>query len=185
VGPPGSGKVRWARDAACAIHPRTFENFWPDVRGVYRATEYSQDARPLAPPLRAPHHTVSLQGLMGRLSRGWDWRPGELSLAHGGVLLLDEVFEFRQEAVEAVAGAWRAGRVTLTSERETRWFPAEFRLVMSCNPCPCGFLGSEGAAECDCSEALMQRHRERIAWLVALVPGLERIDLPARKGGER
>lgn len=187
VGPPGSGKVPWARQAAESITPSAFEPYWSEVAYIYRAACFLPDHRPLSSPLRAPHHSVSIAGLQGTLRKGWLWRPGELSLAHGGVLLLDEVFEFRRQAVEVVSRAWRSGRVELTSELThgggTRWFPSEFRLVMACNPCPCGFLGSERAAECDCSEGLKRRHLERISWLVTLFPGLERIDLPARAVG--
>lgn len=124
-------------------------------------------------PFRAPHHTVSTEALMGRVVKGYQWRPGEMSLAHGGVLLLDQANEFRLQALGAVADAMKTGTVTLSIARSsTMKVPAEFRLIAVMQPCPCGFRGAPRNV-CRCSDAAVERWMARAASLpkeVRVVP---------------
>lgn len=181
VGPPGCGKVPWARAERDAIGIGAFDPYWTDVGYIHRLACQDDRIERGQPPFRAPHHSCSVNALRGTLVKGWQWRPGELSLAHGGVLLLDEVFEFRREALVVVSNAWCSGRVELTSGGGTRWFPSEFRIIAACCPCPCGFQGTDRAPECDCPPDFKRRHLERISWLLTRFPGMARIDLPARE----
>lgn len=183
VGAPGTGKVRWAR--AWAERLSSWRECEPDIAAIRRVAGLGQlpaDELLMGGPFRAPHHTVSAVGMTGKLGRGYDLRPGELSLAHGGTLFLDEAPEFRRGIVDMVAGVFRLGRVCLSSPyqaegqaRETArvYVPARFSLVMAANPCACGYQGS-GARECVCSAATRARYRERLDWLalgaLVLVP---------------
>jgi len=119
-------------------------------------------------PFRAPHHTASEAALIGG---GRVPRPGEVSLAHGGVLFLDELPEFRRNALEALRQPVEEGHVTITRSMTTVTFPADFMLVVSMNPCPCGNLGHPGKA-CRCTPAIVRRYLSRVSG-----PLLDRIDL--------
>jgi magnesium chelatase family protein len=118
-------------------------------------------------PFRSPHHSVSLAALLGGGS-GY-LRPGEVSLAHHGVLFLDEVTEFRRDAIEGLRQPLEDGRVVVTRIAGTVEFPARFTLVAAANPCPCGFAGDD---RCRCTEADHMRHARRLSG-----PLLDRIDI--------
>ncbi|RLC75062.1 MAG: hypothetical protein DRI61_15545, partial [Chloroflexi bacterium] len=124
-------------------------------------------------PFRAPHHTVSAAGLIGG---GSVPRPGEASLAHKGVLFLDELPEFRRDALEALRQPVEEGVVTITRSMTTVAFPSEFALVVSMNPCPCGNLGHPTAA-CRCTPAMLRRYLSRVSG-----PLLDRIDVRVALG---
>jgi magnesium chelatase family protein len=169
MGPPGCGKTLYARrlvDAPGALkHTVACEG---DISRLRRAAGFDpphpvdSDGLPVV-PFRAPHHTVSEAGMTGALTRGFAVRPGELSLAHGGVLYLDEVQEFRASVLAGVLRALTTGEVELLGERGTRVvLPAQFRLVLGATPTPCGYpIGHE---KCRCTE------KQAAAWLRLLEP---------------
>jgi magnesium chelatase family protein len=119
-------------------------------------------------PFRAPHHTISAAGLVGG---GATPRPGEISLAHNGVLFLDEVTEFRRDVLEVLRQPLEAGRVVIARAAGTLAFPARFQLVAAANPCPCGHLG-DPRRECSCTPLIVRGYRARLSG-----PLLDRIDL--------
>ena len=120
-------------------------------------------------PFRAPHHSISTAGLLG--GGASVLRPGEVSLAHHGTLFLDELTEFRRDAIEALRQPLEDGRVVVTRTGGSVTFPARFMLVAAANPCPCGFLG-DALRECRCREDQVQRYRQKLSG-----PLLDRIDL--------
>jgi magnesium chelatase family protein len=119
-------------------------------------------------PFRAPHHTTSSAALIGG---GASPQPGEASLAHHGVLFLDELTEFRRDVLEALRQPLEDRTVTVARAQSTLSFPASFQLVAAANPCPCGFLGDD-RRECGCTPPAVQRYRSRLSG-----PLLDRIDL--------
>jgi magnesium chelatase family protein len=119
-------------------------------------------------PYRAPHHTASAVGLVGG---GDPPRPGEIALAHHGVLFLDELPEFPRESLEALREPLEEGHVTIVRARSRASYPARFTLVAAMNPCPCGWHG-DPSDRCECSEERVKRYRARVSG-----PLLDRIDL--------
>jgi magnesium chelatase family protein len=119
-------------------------------------------------PFRAPHHTVSYAGLVGG---GSSPRPGEISLAHRGVLFLDEIPEFHPRVLEVLRQPIEDGIVTIARARETLTFPARFTLIAARNPCPCGFYG-DASRPCSCAESVVTRYQKRLSG-----PILDRIDM--------
>src|SRR5438045_4421418 len=119
-------------------------------------------------PFRSPHHTLGDIGLLGG---GAFPKPGEVSLAHNGVLFLDELPEFKRSALEVMRQPIEDGKVTISRAAGSLTFPSEFMLVAAMNPCPCGYFG-DLKRECRCSPVQVQRYRQRISG-----PLLDRIDL--------
>ena len=119
------------------------------------------------PPFRSPHHGASAEGIVGG---GRSWKPGEISLAHAGVLLIDEAPEFRSDVLQALREPLEAGKVTIVRADRVVSYPSRFMLVASCNPCPCGNLGRKGAV-CLCSADEIRRYWKRLGG-----PLLDRID---------
>ena len=132
--------------------------------------------RMFARPFRAPHHTVSYAGLVGG---GSPARPGEASLAHNGVLFLDELPEFNRSALEALRQPLESGLLAVARIHGSAVFPSRFSLVAAANPCPCGHLG-DPRRSCRCSEAAIERYRARLSG-----PLLDRIDLQVHVGPVR
>ena len=122
----------------------------------------------LARPFRSPHHTISDAGLIGG---GQVPRPGEVSLAHNGVLFLDELAEFRKQVLEVMRQPMEDGEVTIARAAQTIRFPARFMLAAAMNPCPCGYLGDQ-QHECSCGAVQIQRYLTRLSG-----PLLDRIDM--------
>lgn len=165
VGPPGSGKSAMLRRLPGLLPPPS------DAQRLEIDKVYAAAALPGAPPgrpLRAPHHTSSTASLLGG---GSDLRPGEATLAHHGVLFLDELPEFRRDSLEALRQPLEDGHVTVGRALRTVRMPADFVLVAAMNPCPCGFLGHP-QRPCTCPPPMVARYRARISG-----PLLDRIDL--------
>jgi magnesium chelatase family protein len=169
IGPPGSGKTLMAR-ALPGIMPRMTIEEALDVTRIYSIADQLSPTEPLVRtrPFRAPHHTISYPGLVG----GGNWpQPGEISLAHHGVLFLDELPEFGTRVLETLRQPMEDKLVTISRAQGALTFPAKFQLVASMNPCPCGFLSST-AKECSCSHSMVTRYQKRVSG-----PLLDRIDI--------
>ena len=168
VGPPGSGKTLLA-SRLCGILPEP-----SDAEALESATVASVSGRGLDPthwrqrPFRNPHHTASAVALVGG---GADPRPGEISLAHHGVLFLDELPEWGRHALEVLREPLESGHVTISRAARQCEFPARFQLVAAMNPCPCGWAG-DPSGRCLCNDEMIRRYRARISG-----PLMERIDL--------
>lgn len=169
VGPPGSGKTMLARRLPSLLPPLSQPEA-VEVTKIYSIAGCLPAFSGLLqrPPFRAPHHTTTVAGLVGGGNR---LRPGEASLAHRGVLFLDELAEFSRAALEALRQPLEEGVVSLARAQHTYRFPARFSLVGTCNPCPCGFYGSQ-VRRCSCSEREVRLYRKRLSG-----PLLDRIDL--------
>jgi magnesium chelatase family protein len=168
VGPPGAGKTMLARRLPGILPPLTLEEAIEVARVHSVAGLLSGTRPPSCRPFRAPHHSLSYAGLVGG---GAPVRPGELSLAHHGVLFLDELPEYRRNVVEVLRQPLEEGWVTLARASGVVTFPARFQLVAAMNPCPCGYHGvSED--RCLCDPATVTRYQRRVSG-----PLRDRIDL--------
>jgi len=169
MGPPGAGKSMLARRLPAILPPMEPEE------ALETTCVYSVSTRVPRPsgllsrrPFRAPHHTTSAAALIGG---GANPQPGEASLAHNGVLFLDELTEFRRDVLEALRQPLEDRQVTVARAQATLAFPASFQLVAAANPCPCGYLG-DTTRECGCTPPSVQRYRARLSG-----PLLDRLDL--------
>jgi magnesium chelatase family protein len=169
IGAPGGGKTMMARRLAGILPPLDFDEAL-DCTSVHSVAGTLPPGTALmhGRPFRAPHHTISEVAMVGG---GSIPRPGEISLAHNGVLFLDELPEFDRRVLEALRQPLEEGRVTISRAARTSCFPARFMLVAAMNPCPCGFLGDRRRA-CRCSDPQIQRYASRISG-----PLRDRIDL--------
>ena len=169
IGPPGSGKSMIAKRIP-GIMPQPSLEEYLDVLRIHSAAGQTIESglHYLQRPARAPHHTISDIGLIGG---GAIPGPGEISLAHQGVLFLDELPEFKRSALEVLRQPLEDGHVTISRSAGKITLPCHFMLVAAMNPCPCGYLG-DARHECRCSPAQIQRYRARISG-----PLLDRIDL--------
>jgi magnesium chelatase family protein len=167
-GAPGTGKTLLAR-CLPSILPRLDHAAAIEVTRIHSLLGHRPSALVEIPPFRAPHHTVTSAGLVGGAASG---SPGEVVLAHNGVLFLDELSEFPRSALEALRQPLEDGRVAIARAHHTAVYPARFMLVAATNPCPCGFAGEDG--RCRCSDAELARHRRRLSG-----PLLDRVDVLA------
>jgi magnesium chelatase family protein len=167
LGPPGTGKSLLARILVHLLPPPDLEERL-DITRVLSATRRWPEGLVSRRPFRAPHHTTSYAGLVGG---GSPPAPGEITLAHRGVLFLDELPEFRRETLEALRQPLEAGQVTISRAGRQLELPADFQLISAMNPCPCGYRGHP-TLPCRCSPAEIRRYRHRISG-----PLLDRIDL--------
>lgn len=168
-GSPGSGKTLMAR-AFVSILPKLTEGEAIEVTKIYSISGNLDPAFPIVRqrPFRSPHHTTSHIGLVGG---GTHPKPGEISLAHRGVLFMDEIAEFQRHTLEALRQPLEDGFVTVSRAAGTSQFPAKFILLAAANPCPCGNLG-DGRRQCTCSTHQIFQYRRRLSG-----PFLDRIDL--------
>ena len=174
IGPPGTGKSMLAQRLAGLLPPladdealaaAALQGLSPRTDGIEPAAVFGQR------PVRAPHHTASAVALVGG---GSPPRPGEISLAHGGVLFLDETPEFPRAALEALREPLETGRITISRAARQATFPARFQLIAAMNPCPCGWRGAPLASgqACRCTVEAVARYQGRLSG-----PLLDRIDL--------
>jgi len=172
IGPPGGGKTMLARRLP-GILPALRDEEAIEVTTIHSVSGRLPPGAGLLrnPPFRAPHHTVSDAGLVGG---GRGPMPGEASLAHRGVLFLDELPEFRRNALEALRQPMEEGAITLVRAGQWVTYPAAFALVGAMNPCPCGFRGDprRGGKSCRCTPEAVDRYRSKVSG-----PILDRIDL--------
>ena len=169
VGPPGAGKTMMARRVSGILPPLSFDEAL-EVTAVHSVVGLLPAGGGLLTdrPFRAPHHTISNPALIGGGSQP---RPGEVSLAHHGVLFLDEMLEFSRHVLEVLRQPLEEGRVAIARAARTAVFPARFMLVGAMNPCPCGFSTDPGR-ECRCTPRELLRYRERLSG-----PLRDRLDL--------
>ena len=169
VGPPGAGKSMLAKRLPGILPDMSREEII-EATEIWSVAGLTSHERPVVAsrPFRSPHHTVSAAGLAGG---GAVPRPGEISLAHNGVLFLDELPEFRSDALEVLRQPLEDGMVTVSRVSGSVSFPSRFMLVCAMNPCKCGWYGHP-SGRCKCSEAEVHRYHSRISG-----PLLDRIDL--------
>jgi len=165
-GPPGTGKTMLARRIPSILPAMTREEAI-EVTRIHSVAGLHASGLIPARPFRAPHHTVSASGLVGG---GAPPRPGEATLAHHGVLFLDELAEFQRSSLDALRQPLEDGRVTIVRGQRALVFPTRFMLVAATNPCPCGFAGVRD--RCRCGEPDLRRHQRRLSG-----PLLDRMDL--------
>lgn len=174
IGPPGTGKTMLAQRLPGILPDMSFAEAL-EVSKIHSIAGVLPEGAPLITrrPFRSPHHTVSASGLSGG---GSVPRPGELSLAHNGVLFLDELPEFKRDVLEVMRQPLEDGRVTISRVHATLTYPCSMMLVASMNPCKCGYYG-DTHRQCTCSPAEISRYRSRISG-----PLLDRIDIQVEVG---
>jgi magnesium chelatase family protein len=174
VGPPGCGKTMLARRLPSILPPMSLHEAL-EVTKIYSVAGLLVGRAGIvrARPFRFPHHTISQTALVGG---GALVKPGEISLAHHGVLFLDELPEFTRSAIEVMRQPLEEGTVTIARAAGTLTYPARFQLVASMNPCPCGYRGTR-SAECRCDDAMVAKYVSKLSG-----PLLDRIDLQIEIG---
>lgn len=175
IGPPGAGKTLMAKCVPTIMPDMTFDEAVEvtkihSVAGILDAGKGIVTAR----PFRTPHHTVTVPALMGGGAKA---KPGEVSLAHNGVLFLDEMPEYQRQTLESLRQPLEDGVVTVSRAKQSLDYPAKFMLVASMNPCPCGNFGSK-TQQCRCTAAEIRRYVSRLSG-----PLLDRIDLQVEVDG--
>ena len=169
IGPPGAGKTILAQRLATILPPLSLEESLETTRVYSSVGLLDKDKALLATrPIRMPHHTASGPALVGG---GTTPRPGELSLAHFGILFLDEFAEFPRHVLEMIRQPLEEGFVIVSRAKKTIRFPAQFMLVAAMNPCPCGYFGTD-ARRCKCTPGQIERYLSKISG-----PLVDRIDI--------
>jgi magnesium chelatase family protein len=168
IGPPGTGKTMLAERLPGILPPMT-EAQALETAAIASISRHGFDAETWKQrPIRSPHHTASAVALVGGGSQP---RPGEISLAHNGVLFLDELPEYDRKVLEVLREPLESGRIAISRAAHQSEFPADFQLIAAMNPCPCGYLG-DTSGRCHCSNEVIRRYRSKISG-----PLLDRIDM--------
>jgi len=167
IGPPGTGKTMLAQRLTGILPPLNRKQIIENIL-LYSLTTFARESYGLQRPFRAPHHTSTAAALVGG---GRPPKPGEISLAHHGVLFLDELPEFARNVLDALREPLESGRVSIARAEHTVQYPACFQLIATMNPCPCGFSG-DSQRECRCSPDQVRRYQSRVSG-----PFLDRIDI--------
>ena len=188
IGPPGSGKSMLSKRLPSILPDMTWEESL-EVSRIYSVLGMLTEKEPLIQrrPFRSPHHTISNAGLAGG---GSNPRPGEISMAHKGVLFLDELPEFKKDTLDMMRQPLEDGKVTISRASGMVTYPAEFMLVCAMNPCKCGWYG-DPSGRCTCTESAVERYRSRISGplldridIMVEVPAVEFEDLRSRQEAE-
>lgn len=169
IGPPGTGKTLLAKAFSSILPPLSFKEAL-EVTKIYSLAGLLPPDNPLItfPPFRAPHHTISETALIGG---GNPPRPGEITLAHRGVLFLDEFPEFHRDVIESLRQPLEEGKITISRSRYFLNLPAKFILILASNPCPCGYFGNP-ERECQCNFTQIRSYQRKLAG-----PLIDRVDL--------
>ncbi len=170
IGPPGSGKSMLAKRFPTILPPMLFEEALETtkIHSVKGDKKHFQRGMVVLRPFRAPHHTISYAGMIGG---GTNISPGEVSLAHNGVLFLDELTEFKRDVLESLRQPLEDRAVSISRAKETLTFPSSFTLLAASNPCPCGFYG-DYQRRCKCTPLQIKRYLSKISG-----PLMDRIDI--------
>lgn len=166
-GPPGTGKTLIARNIVSLLPRLNYEESL-EVTSIYSAANKLKEGFILNPPFRNPHHTASAVAILGG---GQNPKPGEVTLAHKGVLFLDELPEFRRDVLEGLREPLENGEITIARSNKIIKFPAKFMLVAAYNPCPCGFYG-DNEKECICTISEIKKYHKKLSG-----PLMDRIDI--------
>ncbi|MBR3131798.1 YifB family Mg chelatase-like AAA ATPase [Candidatus Saccharibacteria bacterium] len=166
-GPPGAGKTLLAK-AAANLLPKLTPSEMVEITKIYSIAGLSTDEIVMERPFRSPHHTASPTSIIGG---GATAGPGEISLAHKGILFLDEIPEFQRSVLEALRQPLEDKEITISRANRKSVFPADFMLVATMNPCPCGYLG-DPTHECKCTETQIQNYQKKLSG-----PLFDRIDM--------
>lgn len=167
AGPPGTGKTLIAQNLIQLLPNLDYESSL-EISAIYSALGLLNDNLIFKPQLRSPHHSASAVSILGG---GKDARPGEVTLAHHGVLFFDELPEFRRDVLEGIREPLETGEITVARAKKTIKYPAKFLFIGAYNPCPCGFYG-DPEIECKCSISEINRYQKKISG-----PILDRIDI--------
>ncbi|MBI1857537.1 MAG: YifB family Mg chelatase-like AAA ATPase [Candidatus Melainabacteria bacterium] len=169
IGPPGSGKTMLAERVPSILPPLT-QNEKVEVTQIYSISKKIKDLNSLIStrPFRSPHHTISTAGLVGG---GSSPIPGEISLAHKGILFLDELTEFQRNVLNSLRQSMESNEITISRSQKSINYPCDFTLIAACNPCPCGFFG-DSLKKCQCNIEQIKRYIGKLSG-----PLLDRFDL--------